>query len=86
MKPSNICAQKYVTLDYFLTNYRKKYMMRKQQYLFGCVFLSMIWALAMLNSSLEINESTEDTVESEFEEIYYERDEYFKIYNLQQVP
>ena len=46
----------------------------------------MIWALAMLNSSLEINKSTVDTVESEFEEIYYERDEYFKIYNLQQVP
>ena len=60
-------------------------MIRRQQYLFGCVFLLMIWALVMMNRSVEINVTTEEVVESEFEEIYYEREEYFKRFNLQEV-
>jgi hypothetical protein len=59
-------------------------MIRRQQYLFGCVFLLMIW-LVMMNRSVEINVTTEEVVESEFEEIYYEREEYFKRFNLQEV-
>ena len=38
-----------------------------------------------MNRSLEMNVRTEEAVESEFEEIYYEREEYFKRFNLQEV-
>ena len=38
-----------------------------------------------MNKSLEMSKATEEVVESEFEEIYYDREEYFKNFNLQEV-
>ncbi|CAG5112056.1 Oidioi.mRNA.OKI2018_I69.chr2.g6312.t1.cds [Oikopleura dioica] len=51
----------------------------------GKIRFAMIWLMAALNKTLEIHEVNQsETVESKYEEIYFEREEYFNQFNLQE--